>query len=442
MSNNNNNNNKNLSTFREPKIVSTHINCEYESIGKLIGARGGRIEELRTLTECQITIKKGDPSNTYCIVEIVGAPDKVAYAVPLIKMVLGSGDAVMTIVRSILPGHQNQLQSQNQLPNQSQNNEIGETTNTSTLLSAKYLESPSHRATTSSLELGTIAQQVDGNVDISNQLQNNETVESNILCPSPQPNTISNTISSAISNTVSTSVILPPAVENVEDTYVSSDEDEDQERSNDNNNNNDKKEENKDNNKNNDDNNNNDEEDDDNDDKDQFKSPKNSSKSTITPTKYNISPPPSPPPSTVFPEYFIQSHPTKLTESITYPNGKFSNTELQEISLFSRCKISILETNYNRRPDQITLQFQGYPDQRELAKLLIDAIVKPGQFRSPGLSQKDGLDGVVQTMDCPPHFIPVLIGPGGMTIESIQTQSGTKILINENIDEVLYCKNK
>ena len=397
---------------------------------------------MRTLTECQITIKKGDASNIYCIVEVTGTPDKVAYAAPLIKMVLGSGDAVMTTVRSILPGNQLQYNEQDQLQNQ--NNEIRETSTniTSPSLPPKYLENSTHRSI-SKLELGTTIQkyassstntdQVDGNIDHLNQpFQGNESIESNKLRTSPQlisnnnndnnnddennnhhnnnndDNDNINNHNNENNNDNNNNNILPSTVENVEDTYVSSDDDDDEDNNNNNNNNN-----------------------------NQLKSPKSNPKSTITPTKYNISPPPSPPPSTIYPEYFIRSQSSKLIETVTYPIGKFSDAELEEISLFSRCKISPLEKNYNQRPDQITLQFQGHPDQRELAKLLMDAIVKPGQYRSPGLSQKDGLDGVVRTMDCPPHFIPMLIGPGGMTIESIQTQSGTKILINENIDEVI-----
>jgi rRNA processing protein Krr1/Pno1 len=202
------------------------------------------------------------------------------------------------------------------------------------------------------------------------------------------------------------------------------------------------------------------------------------SKTVLASQKYNISPPPTPPPSTLFPEYFIPRN-TKMLEQVSYPRSHLTKHRLQEIALFSRCKISFVD-NSNRPPstspppphlalsspvtptaspalspkprrsvgiatsppplplpsaaDHLTLQLHGQPDQRELAKLLLEAATKPNHYRSPGYSQKDGLDGVVRTMDCPPHFIPVLIGPGGATIESIKSQSNTKILINENVD--------
>jgi hypothetical protein len=45
---------------------------------------------------------------------------------------------------------------------------------------------------------------------------------------------------------------------------------------------------------------------------------------------------------------------------------------------------------------------------------------------------------ILRYVDCPVHFIPVLIGTGGYTIEDLQIRTATRILINEYRDEVSY----
>lgn len=381
-------------TFREPQEVSAKISCEYENIGKVVGVRGGRLDELRSLTDCQIIIKKGD-SDVSCIIEIIGSPDKVAYAVPMIKMVLGSGDAVMTTVRSLL---------------------VPQDTEIIPPVPEKIPESLTRRDALSPMQLSNSLQRHAEDLEKSSSHSQSQSSTPRTIS-NLQPSSQQSSAPSTPSNGPLGSVLGPPLGAGEE-----SDIDSDPGHHN---------------------------------QCDLSGTPTiPKSKTVLTPQKYNISPPPSPPPSTLFPKYFIPARNMKMMEQVCYPRAHLSKHRLQEIALFSRCKISSNARIPSISPppylpaafgiasptppldliDQITLQLHGEPDQRELAKLLLEAAAKPNHYRSPGYSQKDGLDGVVRTMDCPPHFIPVLIGPGGATIESIQTQSNTKILINENVD--------
>ena len=426
--------------------VSAFLDCEYDRVGKLIGVKGSRIEELRTLTGCKINVLKGNNSGM-CRVEVRGKHERVSTAVPLLKMVLGSGDVAMSKIRA--------LHSSLELQARSSSGDDDDTCPLPPRRSSDMMEASGDRdsSTGGSLSLDRLAQALQSHIErlspgstptsdmdrdravahpVEELNRSGSVAQSPLTITSsnhetplsesrpPRSRVISRQSSSkdegyieaatakspvdGIAATMSSVARLSPGLlGSYPAPYVSSSDSESGEE-----------------------------------DCLSKDGDNSTSRSVESRTKYTVSPPSSPPTSTLFPEYFFRHTAAMRNEEVYQCADEtclLNRHVLDDIAMKARCQITVEEER--SQLGQMLLRLKGQTDQRELAKLLISSVVKPSFQHSPGLAViRGGLDGVIRTMTCPPHFIPVLIGPGGSTIENIQNQSATKILINENKNEV------
>mmetsp|Transcript_713 Transcript_713/g.1186 ORF Transcript_713/g.1186 Transcript_713/m.1186 type:complete len:1243 (-) Transcript_713:336-4064(-) len=360
--------------------VSAYINCEYDSVGRLIGVKGSRITELREITGCRIYVRKGSDPAVPCTVEIRGMADDVAAAVPCLKMVLGSGDHAMGKIRAMLT----RRNSECSIDDGNGHYQRESISRKSSISSLSTSSAPSITRLTRALQKhidSTVREFRHQGSSIDSFAEPGTELDAGRTCRREDNTTKLDRLRESSSGSMSTSSRADYSG------YDTSDEEGD-----------------------------------------------NRSGSTHT-TKYNLSPPPSPAPSRVYPAYFISTTGNKARESFECPRDKIPLLRghlLTEIATKSRCQITLDEGPHLTSP---VIYVYGKQDRRELAKFLIDSSVNPTHYRSPGQSRRDGLDGVIHTMDCPPQIIPVLIGPGGSTIEDVQLQSRTKILINEHTEE-------
>jgi hypothetical protein len=403
--------------------VSAFIDCEFDSVGKLIGARGSRIEELRTLTGCQIFVLKGVTAGA-CVVEVRGKADNVSTAVPLLKMVLGSGDVAMSKIRAM---HTSLLSRSKPSSSSSFDEDEGHAAPTPPV--PKYAHG-GERGEGGALSLERLAEALQQHVESVSQSQPALPAENRPLGelnrssePSPQragdaplsegrpprsrviSRQSSRTRDDGLDSMPTPSGSLAHSLDKdvgfaCSDSDIGNDDDDS------------KGDE----------------------DENSF------CRSVESRSKYRVTPPSSPPPAALFPGYFITPTSMQKNEEEFKCGDEnaaaLSERVLQDIALQSRCQIQVKQKATQTQP--MLLRLKGQTDQRELAKLLVNSVLRPALYRSPGTTSSGHgvLDGMIHTMTCPPHFIKVLIGPGGRTIDSIQTQSATKILINENENEV------
>jgi rRNA processing protein Krr1/Pno1 len=169
--------------------------------------------------------------------------------------------------------------------------------------------------------------------------------------------------------------------------------------------------------------------------------------SNKSPLPYTISPPSSPPASASFPNYFIQPRVNKHSEVISVlpadvqalfsPEGP--TPAAAEIMAKSRCDIQWLQHPGNDSRSE-SVRITGEPVDREKAKYLLNLLQKEISHVVSDEAQElrhghESEECISRYVDCPAHFIPVLIGTGGYTIEDIQIRTSTRILINDHHDE-------
>eukprot|EP00602_Paraphysomonas_sp_CaronLab_P010031 CAMPEP_0185037058 /NCGR_PEP_ID=MMETSP1103-20130426/30949_1 /TAXON_ID=36769 /ORGANISM="Paraphysomonas bandaiensis, Strain Caron Lab Isolate" /LENGTH=981 /DNA_ID=CAMNT_0027574859 /DNA_START=536 /DNA_END=3481 /DNA_ORIENTATION=- len=352
-------------------LTSVCINCEYDSVGRLIGVKGSRITELREITGCRIYVRKGSDASTPCVVEILGMASDVAIAVPCVKMVLSSGDHAMEKVR-VMMMQSNSAFGANENGDRHRHAPVRRHTLSCAASSLVSSTSPlplSSKKCTESLMSEMACQGAnlesfrDGTLSVvKTQLEE------------PASNASSDRLHDDYSIAIPTSA------------WVHGNGDSD--------------------------------------------IPKES-----TYMDHHVVQTATPALSVIYPQYFISSPGKKATESIVCPSDKvtfFRGRLLTEIASQSRCKITLDESPQLHSP---MLHLYATKEQRELAKLLLKSSMNLAHTWYPGMDRSDGLDCTMHSIECPPPIISVIIGPGGSTIEDIQAQTGTKILISEYSEE-------
>lgn len=406
-----------------------HLLCNYEAVGHMMGSRGSRLKELSDLTGCQLFVNSVENSSTdesegpqhwqkQFKVEIMGTHDKISVALPFVKMVLGRGEPAMFKVRefygptgqtqSLQPSRQ-QLQHLQQLHHLSQQGDSqrnGDNFPPPPGLDRDYsLPAPVNKSTGLTVSDHGISVFNPGEDEHHNGRGRgaiNEHRRDAVRVTSK-----STTIIPPLSQDLSAKELQNESEELSEYSSVHPDELISSHST-----------------------------DDDDDDDD------NSNKS---PMPYTISPTSSPPPSSAFPNYFIQARVNKHSEVITLL--KFNMEALfrqdgaptslaNDIMNKSHCELLWLQRPGSGPSESVRIT--GEALNREKAKFLLSSFKREVSrvVVDENVFGATGSEIISRYVDCPVHFIPVLIGAGGYTIEDLQLRTSTRILINDHRDEV------
>ena len=405
------------------------INCDSDAVGNLLGAEGTRFKELTELTSCHLVInpldhtrahpENGDFSSDFNL-ELIGMRDKVSVAIPFIKMVIARGESAMRHVRDFygtssqqrLYNHKNLSFSQQSPAHMRYQHLIyqGENRrrNAGELLpgppglvrECQPLYVSSDKDDSSDSDSGR------GGVSVFNPSdtprQDWDKVKARRDC--------FRTAIPMLPKPVEEVNVIPDhkaEVEDLSEGSASCQFDSSQDH---------------------------DDADDD-------------AQSNKSPLPYTISPASSPT-SKTFPNYFVQPRQNKNSEVMSLMRIDFdllfdangptvlANSIMQE----SECEISKVHQPLSTSASE-TVKIVGKPINREKAKFLLGNVKKDAANRSlatVGGNLCDRLDQkcITRWMDCPAHFIPVLFGEGGYTIEDIQTRTSTRIIVDDHKDEV------
>jgi len=412
------------------ELFRVHLQCDYESIGHVLGSRGSRIEELSELTGCKLSTHpvenstedeaEGRHEQQKFKLEILGTHEKISVAIPFVKMVLGRGETAMHKVREFYGSraqhpspHQSPQPSQQQLHQLHQLHQQhlhqhqlrGEGRRTGgdlpppPGLERDYNTTPDIDKANGKSDGGRgVSVFSPGEGDVGGRGRGKDRRETFRAATSPTQTLLSKDMSIKERNSDVEELSDFSSVQADEQISAHSTFDDD---------------------------------DDD-------------AVSNKSPLPYTISPPTSPPASAAFPNYFIKARVNKNSEVITlirydvealfHRDGSPSPLAV-DIMRKSHSEITWLQHPGNASSESVKIA--GEAVNREKAKFLLSSFKREVGHVVVDESVLGASSGEIisRYVDCPVHFIPVLIGTGGYTIEDLQIRTSTRILINDHRDE-------